>query len=148
MPTPSNGMTALEIIRLTMPEFEKVKNEELEKWISLFRPLVSRVKFKSQYEQAVALLVGHKLKLAGYGTVESVGGLTTVIAALSNSGVSSVSEGETSVSMDTTAGTLLSSGSADAEFGKTVYGLQFVSLRRQMVMSIAIDGSGVRSWQT
>ena len=25
MPTPSNGMTALEIIRLTMPEFEKVK---------------------------------------------------------------------------------------------------------------------------
>ena len=127
--------------------FEKVKDEELEKWISLFRPLVSRVKFKSQYEQAVALLVGHKLKLAGYGTVESVGGLTTVIAALSNSGVSSVSEGETSVSMDTTAGTLLSSGSADAEFGKTVYGLQFVSLRRQMVMSIAIDGSGVRSWQ-
>ena len=64
MPTPSNGMTALEIIRLTMPEFEKVKDEELEKWISLFRPLVSRVKFKSQYEQAVALLVGHKLKLA------------------------------------------------------------------------------------
>ena len=70
-----------------------------------------------------------------------------MIAALSNSGVSSVSEGETSVSMDTTAGTLLSSGSADAEFGKTVYGLQFVSLRRQMVMGIAIDGSGVRSWQ-
>ena len=63
MPTPSNGMNATEIIRLTMPEFSDVADNKLEKWISLMRPMVSKVKFKHQYEYAVALLVAHKLKL-------------------------------------------------------------------------------------
>lgn len=143
MPTPSNGMTALEIIRLTMPEFKDVENDVLQQWISLFRPLVSDVKFKSQYEQAVALVVGHKLKLNGYG-----GGLAgTDLTLASTNGLASVSEGETSVSLDTSANSLIASSPADAEYAKTVYGLQFLSLRRQMVMPIAIDGSGVRSWQ-
>ncbi len=145
MPTPSNGMTAAEIIRLTMPEFSGIAEETLEKWISLMRPLVSRVKFKHQYEYAVALLVGHKLKLSGSGSGEQ--DATKTVAALASNGVASVSEGESSISFDTSANSILAAGSADAEYAKTVYGQQFVSLRRQLVMSIAIDGSGVRSWQ-
>ena len=145
MPTPSNGMTAAEIIRLTMPEFSDIAEETIEKWISLMRPLVSRVKFKHQYEYAVALLVGHKLKLSGAGLGEQ--DATKTVAALASNGVASVSEGESSISFDTSANSILAAGSADAEYATTVYGQQFVSLRRQLVMSIAIDGSGVRSWQ-
>lgn len=143
MPTASNGMTALEIMRLTMPEFKNIEDDVLEKWISLFRPLVSDVKFKSQYEQAVALVVGHKLKLSGYG--DGIAGTDLTLA--SAVGAASVSEGETSVSFDTSANSMIASNPADAEYAKTVYGLQFLSLRRQLIMSIAIDGSGVRSWQ-
>jgi len=146
MPTPSNGMNATEIIRLTMPEFSDVADDKLEKWISLMRPMVSKVKFKHQYEYAVALLVAHKLKLSGYGAVGPEE-LSDTLAALSSNGVASVSEGETNVSFDTSANTILAAGSADAEYAKTVYGVQFVSLRRSLVMTIAIDGSGVRSWQ-
>ena len=143
MPTPSNGMKALEIIRLTMPEFKGIEDDTVEKWISLVRPLVSDVKFKSQYEHAVALVAGHKMKLSGYG--DGLAGTDLTLA--STTGVASVSEGETSVSLDTSANSLIASNPADAEYAKTVYGLQFLSLRRQMVMSIVIDGSGVRSWQ-
>lgn len=145
MPTPSNGMSAVEIIRLTMPEFKDMDEETLEKWISLLRPLVSNVHFKSQYEHAVALVTAHKLKLAGYGA--DGGEQTAKLTALANGGITSVSEGETSISFDTSSSSLLAAGSADAEYAKTVYGVQFLSLRRQLVMSIAIDGNGVRSWQ-
>ncbi len=138
-----NGMKAMEIIRLTMPEFDSISDDKLEKWINLVRPLVSDVKFKSQYEHAVALVVGHKLKLSGYGN--KLAGTNLTIASVD--GVASVSEGETSVSVDTSSGALIASNPADAEYAKTIYGIQFISLRHQMVMSIAIDGSGVRTWQ-
>lgn len=143
MPTPSNGMKALEIIRLTMPEFKEIDDVTIEKWISLVRPLVSDVKFKSQYEHAVALMAGHKMKLSGYG--DGLAG--TDLTLVSTAGLASVSEGETSISFDSSANSLAASNPVDAEYVKTVYGLQFLSLRRMLVMPITIDGSGIRSWQ-
>lgn len=140
MPTPSNGMKALEIIRLTMPEFKGIEDETIEKWVSLIRPLVSDVKFKSQYEHAVALLAGHKMKLSGLG--DGLAG--TDLTLTSTAGLASVSEGETSISLDSSASSLAASNPVDAEYIKTVYGLQFLSLRRMMVMPIVIDGSGIR----
>ena len=144
MPTESNGMKAAEIIRLTMPEFKSVTDEDLEKWISLNRPLVSKVKYKSQYEQAVALLVAHKMKLTGFG--ENMAGADKLTVA-NTSGLASVSEGESGISFDTGTTSIIATDPITAEYAKTIYGIQFLSLSRQLVMSIAIDGSGVRSWQ-
>ena len=140
MPT---KLTAPEIIRLTMPEFKEIQDEIIKKWITLYCPLVDDVKFKDMYEQAVALVVAHKMKLAGYG--EKIAG--TNISMNQMAGVTSVSEGETSLAFDSSANSLIASNPTDAEYAKTVYGLQFLSLRNQMIMSIVIDGSGVRPWQ-
>ena len=38
-------MTALEILKLTVPETKNMQDDELEKWITLARPLVSEDKF-------------------------------------------------------------------------------------------------------
>ena len=58
-------MTAIEIIRLIGEEFKGEKDEVLEQWIEVVRPMVSKKQFGKLYDQAIALLVCHKLKIAG-----------------------------------------------------------------------------------
>ena len=41
-------MTAIEIIRLVGTEFATVSDEDLEKWIEVVRPMVSRKQFGKQ----------------------------------------------------------------------------------------------------
>ena len=50
-------MTAIEIIRLIGTEFAPVKEADLEKWIEVVRPMVSRKQFGNLYEQGIAYLV-------------------------------------------------------------------------------------------
>lgn len=135
--------SAKEIIRLMYKEFAGVEDDTLDAVIALCRPLVSKVKFKSQYEWAVALVAAHKMKLQGYGDSMADSGITLASA----DGLASISEGNTSVSFDTSSSSLASTDPDAAEYAKTIYGLQFLSLRRQMVMTIVIDGSGVRRWR-
>lgn len=129
-------MTALEIIRLIMPEMKDVDDATIEKFIELYRPLVSEKKFRHQYEHGVALLVGHKLKLLGYGENP----INSEINASAVTGIASVSEGNTSISFDASANAIAATDPASAEYAKTIYGLQFLALRRQMVLTICIDG--------
>ena len=90
-------MTAIEIIRLVGTEFSAIEDVDLEKWIEIVRPMVSKKQFGKLYEQAIAYLVCHRMKMAGYGE-SPLGAELGNINAL-GFGISSASEGETSVSL-------------------------------------------------
>ena len=131
-------MTALEIIRLIGNEFTEVDDEIIQKWIEIVRPMVSKKQFKKLYEQAIALLVCHKLKLAGYGETPlgEIGKIGIGFA------VGSVSEGGSSISF----GANQSSNIApDAEYGLTTYGVEYLTLRRLVVVPIHCGSEDVEN---
>jgi hypothetical protein len=92
---------------------------------------VSRKKFGKLYEQALACLVCHKLKMAGYGEnpIGKAGKIGVGFA------ISSVSEGGSTISYGASQST---NTATDAEFGLTSYGVQFLQLRRQVIVPISI----------
>ena len=127
-------MSVTEVIRLIGPEFKDVEDDELSKWIELVQPMVSKKLFDDLYEQAVAYLVCHKLKIAGkgenpLGDIGSIGSLGFSIG--------SVSEGGTSVSFGASQSTNLAN---DAELALTTYGLQFLSIRKMVIIPIRCSG--------
>ena len=124
-------MTVLETFRMMAAEFQRVPDETVEQWITLAGPLVSKKRFGPLYVQAVALLAAHKMKLAGFGG-DGMEGIP-----VNGGGVSSYTEGGTSVSFNTTQQTNLVS---DAEYGLSNYGTQFLSLRRSCIMPILLAG--------
>lgn len=126
-------MTAIEIIRLIGEEFKGEDDETLEKWVEIVRPMVSKKQFGKLYNQAIALLVCHKLKIAGKGE-SPLGELGAVGIGLT---VGSVSEGGSSVSFGANAASMLQK---DAELGLTTYGAQFLSLRRMVIVPIRCGG--------
>lgn len=126
-------MTTIEIIRLIGAEFVKTGDEDLEKWIEIVRPMVSSKQFGSLYEQAIAYMVCHKMKLSGLGDTV-IDGVNPYTA---SSGVASVSEGGSSISFGSSQSTNLSS---DAELGLTVYGVQYLQLRRMVIVPIHCSG--------
>jgi hypothetical protein len=123
----------LEIIRITAEEFVDLDDHRIEQWIEIVRPMVSRKQFGKLYNQALAYLVCHKLKLLGYGDnpMGDAGKIGVGFA------INSVSEGGSSISF----GASQSSNTAnDAELGLTVYGLQYLQLRKQVIIPIHIGG--------
>ena len=69
-------MEAFEIIRNTMNEFDKVPDDKVRIFISLVESLISRKKFGKMYEQALAYMAAHKMKLSGLGST-TLGGIRT-----------------------------------------------------------------------
>ena len=126
-------MTAKEIIRLTCSEFNSVSDEILDKWIEIARPFVSKKQFGKLYEQALAYLVCHKLVIAG----EVENPLGDIGAIGMSFGVSSVSEGGSSISFNTNQSSNLAK---DAELALTKYGLQYLSIRRMVIVPIHCSG--------
>lgn len=126
-------MTAIEIIRLTAGEFKDVSDDTLGKWLEIVRPMVSKKQFGKLYEQALAYLVCHKLKMAGFG--ENPLGEVGVIGI--GFAVGSVSEGGSSVSFGANQASNLA---ADAELGLTAYGVQYLQLRRSVIVPIHCGG--------
>ena len=126
-------MTAIEIIRLIGTEFAPVKEADLEKWIEVVRPMVSRKQFGNLYEQGIAYLVCHKLKMAGHGE-NPLGDIGTIGTGFA---VGSVSEGGSRISFGTNQASNLA---ADAELGLTVYGVQYLQLRRSVIVPIHVSG--------
>ena len=124
-------MTAIEIVRLVGAEFSGIQDSDIEKWIEICRPMVSKKQFGKLYEQALAYLVCHKLKMHGNGE-NPLGDIGTIGIGFA---VGSVSEGGSSVSFGASQSSNLVT---DAELGLTVYGLQFLSLRRMVVIPIHI----------
>ena len=123
-------MKALQIFRLVAAEFDDLADETVENWIELTEPMISRKRFGKLYEQALALLTAHRLKMSGYGD-------TTLGKEGDSLRVGSYSEGETSVSFTVNQQTNLL---ADAELALTPYGLEYLSLRRLVIIPIRSAG--------
>lgn len=129
-------MTAIEIIRLIGNEFKDMDDTVIEKWLEVVRPMVSKKQFGKLYEQALAYLVCHKLKMAGFGE-NPLGDMGNIGVGFS---LSSVSEGGSSISF----GANQSSNTAnDAELGLTAYGTQYLSIRRSVIIPIHCGGEGL-----
>lgn len=129
-------MTAIEMIRLVGAEFKDVGDDTLEKWLEIVRPMVSKKQFGKLYEQALAFLVCHRLKMAGYGEnpLGDIGAIGIGFA------VGSVSEGGSSISFGANQSSNIVT---DAELGLTAYGVQYLSLRRMVIVPIRCSGEEV-----
>lgn len=124
-------MDAYEIIRMTMAEFSATPDDTVKAFISLSEPFISEKKFGKMYQQALAYLSAHKMKMSGLGNKIGSGTIGDTI------GLSSVSEGETSVSFSNNqAGNI----ATDSEFGLTVYGMQYLQIRKRCVVTIISAG--------
>lgn len=126
-------MTAIEIIRIIAKEFDSINDDEINKWIEIARPMVSKKQFGKLYEIGIAYLVCHKLKMAdkGENPLGAMGAIGIGFA------VGSVSEGGSSVSFGANQSSNLV---ADAELGLTVYGIQYLQLRRSVIVPIHCSG--------
>ena len=126
-------MKAIEIIRVVAEEFSSISDETIEKWLEIVRPMVSKKQFGKLYEQALAYLVCHKLKMAGHGDnpLGELGAIGTGFA------VGSVSEGGSSISFGANQASNLA---ADAELGLTGYGVQYLQIRRSVIIPIHCGG--------
>ena len=123
-------MTPLEILRLVATEFKVVTDEEVEKWVELSKPFVSKKKFGNTYNHALAYLAAHKLKMAGYGD-NTMGKVDDALR------VSSFSEGDASIGFSVSQANNMA---VDAEYALTIYGLQYLSIRRQKIIPIVSAG--------
>lgn len=123
-------MKPLEIFRLVATEFEEVADEEVEKWMEFAKPFVSKKKFGNTYDHAIAYLTAHKLKMAGKGD-NTMGKVDDALR------VSSFSEGDASIGFSVSQSNNMA---IDAEYALTIYGLQYLSIRRQRIIPIISAG--------
>lgn len=127
-------MTALEIFRIVATEFGDVSDEKVEQFIELSEPLISEKIFGKLYNQALAYLAAHRMKMLGFGS-ESASATGTIDDALR---IGSYSEGGVSISYSVSGGA--NALTPDAEYAFTVYGLQYLNLRRLVVIPIRNAG--------
>ena len=138
-------MDALAIFRLVATEFADMPDDDIvdaesgtvtkygvNSFLQLYSDQISEKRFGKSYKKALAYLTAHKLKMNGYGNNEN-----GVIG--DSLRVGSYSEGETSIHYTTNQQTNLQ---VDAEYALTVYGLEFLTLRRNAVIPIISAGEG------
>ena len=136
-------MEALQIFRIVASEFNDIPDEDVtdpdtgkvvthgvKTYLELYSDQISEKRFGKTYQKALAYLTAHKLKMNGYGNSEN----GTIGDSLR---VSPYSEGETSVSYSTNQQSNLQ---VDAEYALTVYGLEFLTLRRNAIIPIVSAG--------
>ncbi len=135
-------MQALAIFRIVAPEFADIPDENVvdeygnvtqygvNAYMDLYKDQISEKRFGATYQKALAYLTAHKLKMSGFGDTSN-GKIADSLR------VGSYSEGETSISYTTNQGTNLQ---VDAEYALTVYGLEFLTLRRNAIIPIISAG--------
>lgn len=122
-------METIETLRLIAPEFKSYTDDELKSWISLSEPFVNKKAFGKFYNQALAYLTAHKMKMGGLGdTSHGTVGDSVRIA--------SVSEGDVSISFS---GNQASTDDADAEYLLTHYGIQYLAIRKAVIFPVVIS---------
>lgn len=129
---------ALLVFRLVAPEFSGVDDETVCLWFNLTAPMVSRKQFGKLYDQAIALMAAHRMKLSGKyeDTAEDSGEGMQLGSIADTLRVSSYSEGGTSVSFNNSVSLL----EKDADMALSTYGTQYLSLRRQVIIPIRCSG--------
>ena len=134
--------SVLDIVRLVAGEFGDIPDDEVQKWIDFCAPMVSRKRFSNLYEQALAFLTAHNMKLSSVGQVQGDDPLAEVaeigVAGLMR--VGSYSEGGTSLSFNTNVSQYTMT---DAELSLTPYGMRFLSIRRMRILPIVSAGEPV-----
>ena len=126
---------ALDILRTIAPEFKAVSDEEVQKFLVLCVPLVSKKRFWELYDQALALLAAHRMKLSGLG-VSVIGGSSGEGGAAAGFQLASVAEASVNVSFNTAN----INTATDSWYALTPYGLEFLNLRRLLIMPITSAG--------
>lgn len=125
-------------IRMIGAEFSEVTDEELEEWIEVFKPLVSKKQFGKLYNLALAYVICHKMKMAGKGENIIGGGVTGSSGAIgAGFSATSVSDGGTSISF---ASSGVGNIQTDVEWTLTVYGEQYLQLRKTLIIPIHVSG--------
>jgi len=130
-------MTEMDMIRLVGAEFENTDDETIESWIEFVRPMVSKKQFGKLYKQAVALLVCHRMKVAGLGDGAMSGLASAGGGGSGGVSIASISDGGTSLSFNSGAGQWVFT---NAELSITSYGQQFIQLVKMCVVPIHIRG--------
>lgn len=130
-----DGSKALDILRTIAPEFKAVSDEQVQKFLELCVPLVSKSRFGKLYDQSLALLAAHRMKLSGLG-VSVIGGSSGEGGAAAGFQLASVAEASVNVSFNTAN---INTGT-DSWYALTPYGLEFLNLRRLLIMPITSAG--------
>lgn len=133
----------LKIFRIIAGEFSDIPDEDTETdgrlvygirtYIDLFHDQISEKRFGKSYTKALAYLTAHKLKMMDKGKDDGFGSLGAALR------ISSASEGETSVSF----GNTVSTADAESEYGLTIYGIEFLTLKRNAIIPIVSAGEPV-----
>lgn len=121
----------IDTVRAIAPEFLTAEEKVIKQYIKIFSPLVGRKVFGDKYFLAMALLICHKMKLAGlgsnkYGTVDE------------SLRFSSITVGDESVSFNNATAV---STAADEEYKLTSYGIQFNDIKRRVIIPIHCGGA-------
>ena len=116
-------MELLTLLRTIAPEFEELEDTVLQTWLDLTQPLVSKSAFGAAYEQAVAYLAAHRMKMAGLGAEGAFGNIAD------RTGVVSYTEGATSVSFGNNSGV----AGAESSLSLTTYGMEYLRLKQTII---------------
>lgn len=116
-------MELLTLLRTIAPEFEELEDTVLQTWLDLTQPLVSKSAFGEAYEQAVAYLAAHRMKMAGLGAEGAFGNIAD------RTGVVSYTEGATSVSFGNNTGV----AGAESSLSLTTYGMEYLRLKQTII---------------
>ena len=116
-------MELLTLLRTIAPEFEELEDTVLQTWLDLTQPLVSKSAFGAAYEQAVAYLAAHRMKMAGLGAEGAFGNIAD------RKGVVSYTEGATSVSFGNNTGV----AGAESSLSLTTYGMEYLRLKQTII---------------
>lgn len=127
-------MTVNEMVRkLGAGEFDSLSEKDVDWWVEFVTPMVSKKQFGNLYDHARALLICHKLKMAGLEE-NALGEMGKVKNGFS---ASSVSDGGSSISF---ASSGVGNLTTNAELGMTIYGMQYLQLLKMCVIPIHISG--------
>lgn len=131
-------MTVVEMVRMISgDEFSNMTDADILAWDEFVSPLVSKKQFGKLYDRAKALLICHKMTMAGLGN-NALGELGKI----GNSFVaSSVSDGGSSISYAN--GGASGNIQMNAEFGFTVYGMQYLQMLKMVIVPINISRGAV-----
>lgn len=116
-------METLGLLRIIAPEFKNVEDTIANEWIELTQQLVSQTAFGNRYQQAVAYLTAHRMKMAGLGETGIFGSMSE------RTGVVSYTEGSTSVSFGNNTGIT----GSDACLSMTSYGMEYLRLQQTII---------------
>ena len=116
-------MELLTLLRTIAPEFEELEDTVLQTWLDLTQPLVSKSAFGAAYEQAVAYLAAHRMKMAGLGAEGAFGNIAD------RAGVVSYTEGATSVSFGNNTGV----AGVESSLSLTTYGMEYLRLKQAII---------------